>query len=112
MCNINISPYRIMWLFVMFDLPVGTKKERKLATDFRNRLLNAGLEMSQFSVYLKYCSSAEKAEAVSAKIQRDMPPGGKVDILTVTDKQFSNMKRFYAKKPVKNVIKPDQLHLF
>lgn len=101
-----------MWLFVMFDLPVGTKKERKQATGFRNKLLEAGLEMSQFSVYLKYCASAEKAEATSEKIQRNIPPGGKVDILMVTDKQFSNMKRFYAQKPVKNVIKPDQLHLF
>ena len=112
MCRTSLSPYRIMWLFVMFDLPVGTKKERKQATGFRNKLLDAGLEMSQFSVYLKYCASAEKAEAASEKIQRDIPPGGKVDILTVTDKQFANMKRFYAKKPVKNVSKPDQLHLF
>ena len=112
MCNISLSPYRIMWLFVMFDLPVGTKKERKQATGFRNKLLEAGLEMSQFSVYLKYCASAEKAEAASERIQRDIPPGGKVDILTVTDKQFSNMKRFYAQKPAKNIVKPDQLHLF
>lgn len=68
--------------------------------------------MSQFSVYLKYCASAEKAEAVSEKIQRNIPLGGKVDILTVTDKQFSNMKRFYAQKLIKNAAKPDQLHLF
>ena len=112
MCRISLSPYRIMWLFVMFDLPVGTKKERKQATGFRNKLLDAGLEMSQFSVYLKYCASVEKAEAASEKIQRDIPLGGKVDILTVTDKQFANMKRFYAQKPVKNVSRPDQLHLF
>ena len=54
-----LSPYRIMWLFVMFDLPVGTKREKKEATSFRNQLPDLGFEMSQFSVYLKYSASTE-----------------------------------------------------
>ena len=107
-----LSPYRIMWLFVMFDLPVGTKKERRLATDFRNQLLDMGFEMSQFSVYLKYCPSREKAEVTSHNIQPHLPPGGKVDILTITDKQFSSMQRWYGREPIKNDGKPRQLHLF
>lgn len=108
----HLSPYRIMWLFVMFDLPVGTNKERKQATGFRNHLLDLGFEMSQFSVYLKYCASGEKAESVGNRIQRELPSGGKIDILTITDKQFANMKRFYAKSRIKNENKPQQLHLF
>jgi len=96
----------------MFDLPVGTKKERKQATVFRNHLLDLGFEMSQFSIYLKYCASGDKAESIGIKIQRKLPPGGKIDILTITDKQFSNMKRFYAKNRIKNGDKPSQLHLF
>jgi len=107
-----LSPYRIMWLFVMFDLPVGTKKERKQATGFRNHLLDLGFEMSQFSVYLKYCASTEKAETVGNKISQHLPAGGKIDILTITDKQFANIRRFYAQKPTKKGDKPDQLHLF
>lgn len=106
------SPYRIMWLFVMFDLPVGTKKERKQATGFRNNLLDLGFEMSQFSVYLKYCPSNEKTESLEAKIQSHLPFGGKVDILAITDKQFSNMKRFYAKKRQKKDDNPIQIRLF
>ncbi|MGI9251617.1 MAG: CRISPR-associated endonuclease Cas2 [Pseudohongiellaceae bacterium] len=101
-----------MWLFVMFDLPVGTKKERKQATAFRNSLLDLGFEMSQFSVYLKYCASTEKAETAENKVKMELPPGGKVDILMITDKQFANMKRFFAKKVLKNAQKPSQLHLF
>ncbi len=109
----SLSPYRIMWVFVMFDLPVGTKKERKQATVFRNDLLDLGFEMSQFSVYQKYCPSTEKAETVDGQIQNRLPPGGKVDILTVTDRQFGNMRRFYARKDTgKNAGKPGQLHLF
>lgn len=108
----HLSPYKIMWLYVMFDLPVGTKKERKQASGFRHCLLDLGFEMSQFSVYLKYCASGEKAEAVGNKIQYQLPVGGKIDILTITDKQFANMRRFYAKKRIKNDSKPKQLHLF
>lgn len=108
----HLSPYRIMWLFVMFDLPVGTEKERKQATGFRNSLLDLGFEMSQFSVYLKYCASSEKAESVGSRIQHRIPPGGKVDILTITDKQFANMKRFYAARQTKKDGKIAQLHLF
>lgn len=29
-----LSGYRLMWIFVMFDLPVGTKKEMREATGF------------------------------------------------------------------------------
>ena len=113
MSNIHhLSPYRIMWLFVMFDLPVGTKKERDQATKFRQGLLDLGFEMSQFSVYLKYCPSKEKSEVISDKVKVKIPVGGKVDILTITDKQFSGMKRFYAKTEIKNSAKPKQLHIF
>ena len=108
----HLSPYRVMWLFVMFDLPVGTKKERKQATRFRSHLLDLGFEMSQFSVYTKYCVSGEKSESVGNKIQRELPPGGKVDVLTITDKQFANMRRYHATQPVKNDAKPSQLQLF
>lgn len=36
---------RIMWLFVFFDLPVGTKTERGEANRFRNFLKNDGYMM-------------------------------------------------------------------
>ncbi|MHC8441308.1 MAG: CRISPR-associated endonuclease Cas2 [Candidatus Eutrophobiaceae bacterium] len=107
-----LSPYRIMWLFVMFDLPVGTNKERKAATTLRNDLLNMGFEMAQFSVYTKYCPSTERAETVCSHIKQILPANGKVDILTITDRQFGGMKRFYAQKPQKNAASPPQLHLF
>ncbi len=108
----GLSPYRIMWLFVMFDLPVVTKKERKQAAKFRNSLLDLGFEMSQFSVYLKYCSSGEKANAISHRIVPLLPPGGKVDVLCITDKQFSNMRRYYAQKRRKTNQEPNQFYLF
>ncbi len=108
----HLSPYRIMWVYVMFDLPVRTKRERKEATVFRKKLLDRGFEMSQYSVYLKYCPSIEKAESIGVVVQKDIPRGGKVDILVISDKQFANMKRFYAREELKTDEKPRQLHLF
>ena len=101
-----------MWLFVMFDLPTGTKTERKQASEFRARLLDMGFEMSQYSVYLKYCASGEKALAACKRVQRLIPNYGKVDILTITDKQFGAMDRFYGRRQSKNEEKPTQLVLF
>jgi len=49
-----------MWLYVMFDLPVGTKAERKAATQFRKFLLDEGFEMAQFSVYLRFAVSKNR----------------------------------------------------
>ena len=34
----RLNAYRVMWLFVFFDLPVTTKKQRKEATRFRKSL--------------------------------------------------------------------------
>jgi CRISPR-associated protein Cas2 len=45
MNQLRLNAYRIMWIFVMFDLPVGTDKERKAATDFRKKLLKDGFSM-------------------------------------------------------------------
>lgn len=101
-----------MWLIVMFDLPVTTRLERKHATKFRNRLLDMGFEMSQFSIYLKYCHSSEKADSVGLQIKATIPDGGKVDILTITDKQFSNIVRIYNTEKIENLEKPQQLQIF
>ena len=35
-----LTGYRLMWMVVMFDLPVVLKAERKAATEFRNALLD------------------------------------------------------------------------
>lgn len=42
---------RIMRMLVMFDLPTGSKKERRSYADFRKFLIKDGYHMEQFSVY-------------------------------------------------------------
>jgi CRISPR-associated protein Cas2 len=85
------SGHRLMWMMVMFDLPVGTPEERHLATRFRNALLDEGFEMSQFSVYFRFCGDRSNTPPYVKKLKQSAPPGGKVSVLFFTDKQFSDI---------------------
>ena len=107
-----LSGYRIVWVFVLFDLPVGTKKERKAATKFRHALLDLGFEMSQFSVYLKFCASKEQADALARQVEIDMPPAGKVHLVNITDKQYENIRTYRGRKREPALKMPGQLALF
>lgn len=99
-----------MWVIALFDLPVGTKKERKLAAKFRKHLMDLGFEMVQFSVYARHSFSKERVQALIPKISAEVPANGDVKILSVTDKQFENIIHL-GKKGEKPMSK-DQLVLF
>ncbi len=108
----RFSEYRIMWVLVFFDLPTETKKERKAAADFRKQLIKDGFVMFQFSIYVRHCPSAESAEMHIRRVKCFLPPHGSVGLLTVTDKQFSKMELFYAKKEQEPPEMYIQLELF
>lgn len=107
-----LTGYRIMWIVVMFDLPVVEKAERKAATDFRNSLLDMGFEMAQFSVYMRFCTSQSQVETYCRKIEINLPEGGKVNILQFTDKQYERIITFRGKMKQKANKTPDQFDLF
>jgi CRISPR-associated protein Cas2 len=107
-----LSGYRIMWLVVLFDLPVGTKRQRKAATGFRQKLLDLGFEMTQYSVYLRFCAGKEQAEAYERKIEQAMPSAGKVHIMAITDKQYENIKTYRGRNREQSLKNPDQFALF
>lgn len=99
-------------MIVMFDLPVVEKTERKAATDFRKSLLDQGFEMTQFSVYMRFCSSPAQIDTYSKRVEQALPEGGKVNVLTFTDKQYERIVAYVgrAKKPSQKA--PDQFALF
>lgn len=107
-----LTGYRLMWMVVMFDLPVVERAERKAATEFRNALLDMGFEMSQFSVYMRLCTSPAKVDTYCKQVESALPEGGKVNILQFTDKQYERIISFHgqAKQPAKKA--PDQFDLF
>ena len=109
----QLSGYQIMWVWVLFDLPVGTRAERKQATRFRNDLLDLGFEMVQFSVYLRHAWSREKAESYSRQVGECVPKAGNVQILFFTDKQYAQSQVFRGCARAPNPEeKPSQLSLF
>jgi len=101
-----------MWIIVLFDLPVITKEERKRASLFRKSLLNQGFHMSQLSVYYKLLSGKEALEGYVREIQAQLPPKGKVDIISITDKQYEGIISFSGRTKGKNKQTPSQLMLF
>lgn len=101
-----------MCLIVLFDLPVGTRKERKAAAGFRLKLLDLGFEMTQFSVYLRFCAGKEQAEAFQRRIELAMPAAGKVHIIAITDKQYENIRTYRGRNREQGPKNPEQLALF
>ena len=89
-----LSGYRLMWMMVLFDLPVLTKQERKDAANFRNFLLDQGFEMCQLSVYMRFCAGKEQSQAYTRRVQSALPPSGNVQIIYFTDKQYANIVSF------------------
>lgn len=101
-----------MWSVVMFDLPVKTAKERKEATRFRKHLLDNGFAMAQYSVYVQYLPLASRVSTLMKGIKRELPRGGDVRILCVTDNQWSKTIRF-SNQTEENVEElPPQLTIF
>lgn len=108
----RLSEYRIMWVLVFFDLPTGTKKERKDAARFRKDIMGDGFTMFQFSIYVRHCASSENAAVHVRRVKALMPEYGKIGILTITDKQFEGIQLFYGKKPHSPQAPGQQLELF
>jgi CRISPR-associated protein Cas2 len=107
-----LSGYRLMWIVVMFDLPVVEKAERKAATGFRNTLLDMGFEMSQFSVYMRFCTSQTEIDTYCKRVEDALPNGGKVNILQFTDKQYERILTFRGQEKMPSKKVPDQFDLF
>ena len=101
-----------MWLFVFFDLPTSTKKERRAAQQFRKRLIKDGFTMFQFSIYLRHCASRENANVHEKRVKLFLPYYGHIGILRITDKQFSMMELFEARKQISLEQPVQQLEFF
>ncbi|MDR0744883.1 MAG: CRISPR-associated endonuclease Cas2 [Mediterranea sp.] len=108
----RFSEYRIMWILVFFDLPTETKKERKIYSDFRKRLMVDGFTMFQFSIYIRHCASRENATVHIKRVKSLLPEKGHIGILCITDKQFGDIELYYGKKEEKVTTPYQQLELF
>lgn len=84
--------YRYMRIMVFFDLPTITSENRKNYTKFRKYLIKSGFLMLQESVYCKLALNQTISDAIIKNIKKNKPPEGLVQILILTEKQFSKME--------------------
>lgn len=81
-----------MRVLVFFDLPTETPKDRTAYRQFRKALIKNGFLMLQESVYCRMLITPSAEKAVISAIKGAKPQSGIVQVLTVTEKQFSNME--------------------
>lgn len=89
--------YRYMRILVMFDLPVQTSLDRKEYAKFRRYLIKSGFFMLQESVYCKISLNSGMTEAIIENIRKNKPLSGLVQVLKITEKQYSRMEYIIGK---------------
>ena len=82
---------RYMRLVLFFDLPVKTAKQRKDYRVFRKFLLKDGFLQLQESVYSKLVINDALANSSVNRVRKNRPPEGLVQVLKVTENQYSTM---------------------
>lgn len=110
--SVPLSGYRLMWMMVMFDLPVDTAENRKAASDFRDHLKDMGFIMAQYSVYMKHTAGQAECDTLTARVQERLPEGGRVYVHCLTDRQYERIVRFEKKKRLEGQKNPEQYQLF
>ena len=81
-----------MRIIVMFDLPMDTAAERKDYALFRKYLIKSGFLMIQKSIYCKLVQNSVAAESLVAAVRRNKPNAGLVQVLSITEKQYSKIE--------------------
>lgn len=95
------------WLLVSFDLPVGTKTQRKGATDFREFLKDDGFLMIQWSVYARACVSFARQETHLDHVKKNLPPEGSVRAWFLTRVQWESS--FVLHGAPAEVVSPEEM---
>lgn len=87
-----------MRIIVFFDLPTEKAKDRKIYSKFRKLLINEGFIMLQKSVYSKLALNNSIVNSIRDKIYKNKPPKGIVQMLTITEKQYSGIEYIVGEK--------------
>ena len=96
----------------MFDLPVITEKEKKIASKFRKYLLDDGYIMMQYSVYSRICKNNDDLNKHINRLRINSPKTGNIRLLQVTENQYNNMIMFCGTKSLEEDISIENLLVF
>ena len=81
-----------MRMIVFFDLPTDTIEDRRNYRKFHTGLVKNGFIMMQESVYCKLLMNSSADQSVRETVRKLRPPKGIVQMLTITEKQFSKIE--------------------
>ena len=84
--------YKFMRLMLFFDLPMLTAKVRREYNRFHKYLLKNGFIMMQKSVYTKLVINNVTSAAVKERVRLNLPTDGIVELLEITENQFSKIE--------------------
>lgn len=87
-----------MRLMVFFDLPMITDKDRREYNRFHKFLLKNGFIMMQKSVYTKLVINNVTSLAIRQRVRANLPPEGLVELLEITENQFSKIEYLVGKE--------------
>lgn len=81
-----------MRIIVFFDLPTESASDKRNYRNFRKGLIKSGFMMMQESVYCKLVLNSNQSIQITNEVKKMRPEKGLVQILTVTEKQYSKME--------------------
>ena len=84
--------YRYVRIILFFDLPTESLENKREYRKFRKFLIKKGFLMLQESVYCKLALNQTVAKAVVNSVKSNKPKDGLVQLIVITEKQFSKME--------------------
>lgn len=100
---------RIMRTMVFFDLPNIYAKDKRNYLKFRKYLLNEGFIMMQESVYSKIILNSQQSDLLLDRLRKNAPKKGLIQVLTITEKQYSRIEYIIGTHQNKIVDSEDSL---
>lgn len=100
---------RAMRTIVFFDLPNIYAKDRRNYNEFRRYLLSEGFVMMQESVYSKIVLNTQQSEGLMDRLRKKSPKKGLIQVLTITEKQYSQIEYIIGKSNTKIIDTEDRL---
>lgn len=98
-----------MRTMVFFDLPNIYTKDKRNYLKFRKYLLNEGFIMMQESVYSKIVLNSQQSLALIERLRKNAPKKGLIQVLTITEKQYSQIEYIIGQSNTKIIDSEDRL---
>lgn len=100
---------RVMRTMVFFDLPNVYLKDKRNYMKFRKYLLNEGFIMMQESVYSKLVLNSQQSQLLVDRLRKNAPKKGLIQIMTITEKQYSQIEYIIGESNSKIINSEDRL---